>query len=101
MTRMVEFMKRNYKIILLVTALSAVLWSFMPSVKKNDPEKDKLLLELLSFVLEKGHYNPIEINDDFSKEVYAKYLEGIDPTKRFFCKAIWMNFQNIKLKLMI
>lgn len=99
MTRMVEFMKRNYKIILLVTALSAVLWSFMPSVKKNDPEKDKLLLELLSFVLEKGHYNPIEINDDFSKEVYAKYLEGIDPTKRFFLQSDMDEFSKYQTKI--
>ncbi|MFD2891940.1 carboxy terminal-processing peptidase [Flavobacterium chuncheonense] len=87
MLRMIEFMKRNYRIILLVTALSAVLWSFMPSTKKNDPEKDKLLLELLTFVLEKGHYSPVEINDDFSKDVYDKYLTGIDPTKRFFLQS--------------
>jgi len=80
-------MKRNYKVILLITALSAVLWSFIPNQKKEDPEKDKLLLELLTFVLEKGHYSPVEINDDFSKKVYAKYLDGIDPTKRFFLQS--------------
>ena len=87
MKRIVEFMKRNYKVILLITALSAVLWSFIPNQKKEDPEKDKLLLELLTFVLEKGHYSPVEINDDFSKKVYAKYLDGIDPTKRFFLQS--------------
>ncbi len=80
-------MKRNYKVILLITALSAILWSFVPSEKKEDPEKDKLLLELLTFVLEKGHYSPIELNDDFSKKVYKKYLENIDPTKRFFIQS--------------
>jgi len=80
-------MKRNYKVILLITALSAVLWSFIPKDKKEDPEKDKLLLELLTFVLEKGHYSPVAINDDFSKKVFAKYLEGLDPTKRFFLQS--------------
>ncbi|TAF70168.1 MAG: tail-specific protease, partial [Flavobacterium sp.] len=79
MKRIVEFMKRNYKVILLVTALSAILWSFIPSEKKEDPEKDKLLLELLAFVLEKGHYSPVELNDDFSKKVYKKYLDNLDP----------------------
>lgn len=93
MKRIVEFMKRNYKIILLVTALSAILWSFIPSQKKEDPEKDKLLLELLTFVLEKGHYSPIEMNDDFSKKVYAKYLDNIDPTKRFFIQSDIDEFQ--------
>ena len=87
MKRIVEFMKRNYKVILLVTALSAILWSFVPSEKKEDPEKDKLLLELLTFVLEKGHYSPVELNDDFSKKVYSKYLNNIDPTKRFFLQS--------------
>lgn len=87
MKRIVEFMKRNYKVILLVTALSAILWSFIPSEKKDDPEKDKLLIELLTFVLEKGHYSPVDINDDFSKKVYKKYLDNIDPTKRFFLQG--------------
>ena len=69
-----EFMKRNYKVILVITALSAVLWSFIPSEKKSDPEKDKLLLELLTMVLERGHYSPVAIDDAFSKKVYAKYF---------------------------
>lgn len=87
MKRIVDFMKRNYKIILLVTALSAVLWSFVPSTKNEDPEKDKVLLELLTLVLEKGHYSPIEMNDEFSKNVYSKYLNAIDPSKRFFLQS--------------
>ena len=87
MKRIIEFMKRNYKVILLVTALSAILWSFIPSEKKEDPEKDKLLLELLAFVLEKGHYSPVELNDDFSKKVYKKYLDNLDPTRRFFLQS--------------
>lgn len=80
-------MKRNYKVILLVTALAAVLWSFIPSKKHEDPGKDKLLLQLLAMVLENGHYQPVAINDDFSKQVYDKYLKGIDPTKRFFLQS--------------
>ena len=99
MKRIVEFMKRNYKIILLVTALSAILWSFIPSQKKEDPEKDKLLLELLTFVLEKGHYSPIEMNDDFSKKVYAKYLDNIDPTKRFFIQSDIDEFQKYETSI--
>ncbi|RTL13549.1 MAG: tail-specific protease [Flavobacteriaceae bacterium] len=87
MKRIVEFMKKNYKVILLVTALSAILWSFIPTQKKEDPEKDKLLLDLLTMVLERGHYSPVAIDDDFSKKVYKKYLNNIDPTKRFFIQS--------------
>ena len=71
----------------MVTALSAVLWSFMPTNKNEDPEKDKVLIELLTLVLERGHYSPVVMDDDFSKKVYAKYLQGIDPTKRFFLQS--------------
>jgi carboxyl-terminal processing protease len=87
MKRIVEFMKRNYKVILLITALSAILWSFVPSEKKEDPEKDKMLLELLTYVLKNGHYSPVVMDDNFSIKVYKKYLENIDPTKRFFIQS--------------
>ncbi|MCG2609965.1 carboxy terminal-processing peptidase [Flavobacterium sp. SM15] len=81
-----QFMKRNYKVVLLITVLSAILWSFVPH-KKEDPEKDRLLLELLTFVLEKGHYDPITMDDAFSKSVYKEYLNAIDPSRRFFVQS--------------
>lgn len=79
-------MKRNYKIIIIVIGLSIALWSFIPKTKE-DPEKDKLLLELLAFVIEKGHYSPAEIDDTFSKGVYKEFLKALDPTKRFFLQS--------------
>lgn len=94
-----EFMKRNYKVILVITALSAVLWSFIPTKKKSDPEKDKLLLELLTMVLERGHYSPVAIDDAFSKKVYAKYLDGIDPTKRFFLQSDIEEFSKYEMQI--
>jgi len=81
-----QFMKRNYKVVLLVTVLSAILWSFMPK-KKADPEKDRLLLELLAFVLEKGHYDPVAMDDNFSKTVFKEYINAIDPSRRFFLQS--------------
>ena len=87
MNKIIQFMKRNYKILLLITALSVGLWSFIPKEKKSDPEKDKLLIELLSFVIEKGHYNPAVIDDAFSKGVYKDYLNALDPSKRFFLQS--------------
>jgi carboxyl-terminal processing protease len=81
-------MKKNYKIILLVTALSAVLlWSFRPKKVEANPEKDKLLLELLAYVLEKGHYSPVTMDDKFSEKVYDKYINSLDPFRRYFVQA--------------
>ena len=81
------FMKRNYKVLLVVLALSVAMWSFIPKENTPDPEKDKLLIELLTFVIEKGHYNPAAIDDTFSKGVYKDYLEALDPSKRFFLQS--------------
>ena len=99
MKRIVEFMKRNYKVILLIVALSAVLWSFIPNQKKSDPEKDKTILELLTMILERGHYSPVAIDDDFSVKVYNKYIDGIDPTKRFFLQSDIDEFSKYKKEI--
>ena len=86
-------MKRNYRVLLVVGILAAGLWSFIPSKKASGDDKDKMLIELLSFVLEKGHFSPIELNDDFSKKAYASYIESLDPTKRYFIQSDINEFQ--------
>jgi carboxyl-terminal processing protease len=48
-----------------------------------NPDKDKLLLELLTFVLEKGHYSPATIDDTFSKGLYKDYVSS-RPVKTIF-----------------
>ena len=93
-----EFMKRNYKVLLLVLGLSISLWSFIPN-KVTDPEKDKLLLELLTFVLEKAHYSPASIDDNFSKGVYKNYLETLDPSKRFFIQSDIIEFSKFETQI--
>ena len=80
-------MKRNYKILVLITVLALGFWSFIPKQKTSDPEKDKMLIELLTFVIEKGHYNPAAVDDTFSKGVYKDYLNALDPSKRFFLQS--------------
>ncbi len=92
-------MKRNYKVLLVVGIVVAGLWSFIPSKKVTGDDKDKMLIELLSFVLEKGHFSPIELNDEFSKKAYASYIESLDPTKRFFIQSDISEFQNYELAI--
>ena len=64
------------------------LFAFTSILKpKGDPEKDKMLLELLTFVIERGHYDPAVIDDNFSKGIYKDYIEALDPSKRFFIQS--------------
>ncbi len=99
MNSMIHFMKRHYKIILVVLVAAVGLWSFIPQKPKSDPEKDKLLLELLAFVIQKGHYHPAEINDTFSKGVYKKYIDALDPSKRFFLQSDVNEFSTYETKI--
>jgi carboxyl-terminal processing protease len=90
MNTIIDYMKRNYKILLAVLCLSVTLFAFkMNSGNENDadPDKDKLLMELLTFVLEKGHYSPAVIDDAFSKGVYKDFIQALDPSKRFFLQS--------------
>ncbi len=88
MNVIIQFMKKHFKILLLVVALSIGLWSFIPKQTiNNDPEKDKTLLELLQFVIERYHYKPAAMDDAFSKGIYKDYIEALDPSKRFFLQS--------------
>lgn len=94
-------MKRNYKILLLVAVLSVALWSFIPKQKANanDTEKDRLLIELLTFVVEKAHYDPVAIDDEFSRGAYKSYIKNLDPSKRFFIQSDIDEFAKYELQI--
>ena len=53
----------------------------------DEPNKDRLLVDLVSYVLDKLHYDPKIINDDFSIKVYDEFIEAIDSQKRFFLES--------------
>lgn len=99
MNTILQFMKRNYKIILVAIALSVGLWSFMPKKNEPNPEKDKLLLELLTYVLERGHYHPIAIDDNLSKKIFKEYIDGLDPSKRFFLQSDINDFKKFETSI--
>jgi len=67
--------------------ISIVIFFELSANKFDDPNKDKLLVELVAVVLDRLHYDPKIIDDDFSKSVYNDYIKAIDPQKRFFLKS--------------
>ena len=79
-------MKKNIIIISLTFILGLASCSFTSS-NFDQTDKDKLLLQLISYVLDQGHFVEKEINDDFSREVFNEYLNIIDPYKRYFYKS--------------
>lgn len=51
------------------------------------PTKYEKILQLVGAILTQGHYKPKDINDDFSKKVYNKYFEDLDPQKNIFLQS--------------
>lgn len=88
---------RIYFWILSCLLISGLIFGF--SLKNEDPNKDKLLLEIIAYVLDRGHYNPKEINDQFSENVYMNYLENLDGQHRFFLKSDIQSFEFYKNRI--
>ena len=77
--------------------ISVIVFFELSANKFDDPNKDKLLVELVSVVLDRLHYDPKIIDDDFSKSVYDDYIKAIDPQKRFLLKSDIEKFDQYKL----
>ncbi len=79
-------MKKKYKIILPILIITGLLFSFQIA-NKPDPEKDKILIGLIRYALKQGHYEPQQINDAFSEQVFNDFIDALDPYKRFFLQS--------------
>ena len=55
--------------------------TYFPKVDATD--KEKVILQTLVTRLNKYHYNPQKINDDFSEKVFDYYLDNIDNARRW------------------
>ncbi len=65
----------------------------------NEPNKDKLLVDLVSYVLDKLHYDPKIINDDFSINVYEDFIDAVDSQRRFLLKSDLELFSQYRLSI--
>src|SRR5690606_35343434 len=88
-------MKKNLAIALLVMLIAVASCSFTNKSFENN-DKDLLLLDLITYVLEKGHYQPKDIDDDFSAKLFEDFINAIDPTKRYFLESDIQEFQKYK-----
>lgn len=81
-----RIMKKNFKVLLIAVFVAIASCSFTTK-KFDNPEKDKLLIDLITYVLKKGHYSPKDMDDAFSKNIYKNFIDGVDPLKRYFLNS--------------
>jgi carboxyl-terminal processing protease len=93
-----QIMKKNFKLLFLVVFVAAASCSFTTK-EFNDPDKDKILLDLITYVLQKGHYDAKDINDEFSEEIYTNFIDGLDPLKRYFLASDIEEFSKYKTEI--
>jgi carboxyl-terminal processing protease len=94
-------MKIRKKIsIVLIAFLLLVTATHANNSKNNtDPEKDKILVYVLKNILTRGHFVVKDINDDFSEQVYKSFINGLDPSKRYFTQEDLKEFSKFKYEI--
>jgi carboxyl-terminal processing protease len=93
---MKDMMRKNYKVLLLVLLLAFASCSFTSKKFEEDTDKDKLLIQVITYVLQNWHFDPIKMNDEFSAELFEDYIERVDPGKRYFYKSDYKEFEKHK-----
>ena len=91
-------MKRNYYLLMLTILLAFGSCSFT-SKTFDDPDKDKMLVQIITYILDRGHYSPKDLNDEFSAEVYSDYIENMDQFKRYFYQSDLDEFEAFKMQI--
>ena len=98
-------MKTRFKFSTLFLAITLLINSFAinasqkNSFSNSDPEKDKVLIYVLKNILTRGHFVAKELNDDFSEMVYKSFIDGLDPSKRYFTQEDLKDFSKYKYQI--
>jgi carboxyl-terminal processing protease len=72
--------------------------SFSNSYPTNQNKQKKILAIVLS-ILQKSHFNPIKIDDTFSKNVFKEYIFLLDKQKLFFLDSDINEFKKFETKI--
>jgi len=92
-------LRNKISISLIALSLSFTAIHANKNFKNTDPEKDKILVYVLKNILTRGHFVVKDINDDFSEQVYTSFIEGLDPSKRYFTQKDLKEFSKFKYEI--
>ena len=65
----------------------------------NDPEKDKVLISVLNYMLTRGHFVEKQLDDNFSEFVFHDFIKGLDGSKRYFTQEDIKEFSKYKYQI--
>ena len=80
-------MKRLPIVILTIVAGFFLAFQTMGTGTKNPPSKYEEILKLVGEMLTQAHYSPQDIDDAFSKKIFKKYIDDLDPDKNIYLQS--------------
>ncbi len=69
------------------------------TIPVNDPEKDKVLVNVLRYMLSHGHFVVKNMDDDFSEHIFDSFINGLDSSKRYFTQEDIEEFSQYKYQI--
>jgi len=91
-------MKKNLFTSLIAFIMCLASCSFV-SKDFDTSDKDSLVIQLITYVLDQAHYLDKEIDDNFSEKVFNTFLENLDPYKRYFYASDIEEFSEYKYSI--
>ena len=91
-------MKKNLFTSLIAFIMCLASCSFV-SKDFDTSDKDSLVIQLITYVLDQAHYLDKEIDDNFSEKVFNTFLENLDPYKRYFFASDIEEFSEYKYSI--
>ena len=67
----------------MITILVSISIIVVASRNETDELRRDLLVKVINFAISNGHYNPGELDDEFSAKAYSLYIDRLDYGKRF------------------
>ncbi len=80
-------MKKNKYYLLLLLFVVGLTVGFNKNIKSDEDDKERVLMGVLEYILQNGHYSPVKINDSFSEQIYMNFIDEMDPSKRYFTQT--------------
>lgn len=90
---------KRLPIVILLLAAVAFVASSMNKPKNDPPGKYEKVLHNISEMLKEGHYSPKMIDDEFSKKIYYRYFEHLDPNKNIFLREDIQALKKYELRI--
>lgn len=92
-------MKNKIAVLFFAILLAVSSCSFTTKKFDADNDKDKVLIDLITFVIKQGHYDMRMMDDNFSTHIYDEFLDNLDPMKRHFTQKDIKEFEDYKTQI--